>query len=702
MKNTKTQLWARWVTTTMTRIPVLIVALACCPVADAMDIWGQGEVPRITNPADVPHTLEEIWSGYDAHYDTHNPLEVVIHKTWEVPGGVVVNWVQLTVGTFQGQKAIVCGYFAYPKGATNLPAILFIQGGPQNGSSGPAEQWARRGYAAFVPNLNAQAAMVGEAAGLPNTEWGALAGAMQPRVVGFNVGKGTMDAVPSPRNYWLFPRQIAGRRIISFLMQQSQVNPEKIGVRGHSTGGQSAVYLSIDPRVAAVVPSVGGVGGYTYQHPIIIGNTRTTANMSDEMIEWHRNTMDARTFWKKMHAPILLMSAANDFHAPDWNCVEAVKLGTIDKRFISAPNLNHAFTPEVGVTDLLWFEHHLKGTFDFPETPEAKLSLTESDGIPRFTVRPPETDLKLKRVEVSYTDGRNPLTRFWISADSEKQADGSWQAKLPVVDNGEPLTAFANLVYAFEPVKGVNGHVEPQREMALTSDYAYVWPEALQSAGIQSNPDRTRLIDDFQRGMQDWTGSLRWGQNWRIETRKVAALSYLGPQGGDLMVEVNAPAPGIKIGIMVNRNFMQNHTGENLFYGFLDLPEKGWNTVRIKTSDLRNAYGQPLDDWHKLSSLTFCSAAYLTGQVKGNIAQAAKRHGSKRNVDLGQLPDQVSGWSEDYYTDAGEAYTEVNTFTRDDVLARARFRNLRWEGGSFVERSKPYVEEAYSQPGESK
>ena len=29
-------------------------------------------------------------------------------------------------------------------------------------------------------------------------------------------------------------------------------------------------------------------------------------------------------------------------------------------------------------------------------------------------------------------------------------------------------------------------------------------------------------------------------------------------------------------------------------------------------------------------------------------------------------------------------------------------RNLRWEGGSFVERSKPYVEEAYSQPDESK
>ena len=74
MKNTKTHLWVRLVATTMKRMSVLIVVLACCPVADAMDIWGQGEVPRITNPADVPHTLEEIWSGYDAHYDTHNPL----------------------------------------------------------------------------------------------------------------------------------------------------------------------------------------------------------------------------------------------------------------------------------------------------------------------------------------------------------------------------------------------------------------------------------------------------------------------------------------------------------------------------------------------------------------------------------------------------------------------------------------------------
>jgi len=37
--------------------------------------------------------------------------------------------------------------------------------------------------------------------------------------------------------------------------------------------------------------------------------------------------------------------------------------------------------------------------------------------------------------------------------------------------------------------------------------------------------------------------------------------------------------------------------------------------------------------------------------------------------------------------------------TKDDVLVKTRFRNLRWEGGEYVERSKPYVREKYVNPG---
>jgi hypothetical protein len=90
--------------------------VACVFTAGATDIWGTGEVPRITDPADVPQTLEAIWTGYEQGYDAHNPLEAKIHKTWEVAGDIEVNWVQLTVGTFQGKKAIVCGYWAISEG----------------------------------------------------------------------------------------------------------------------------------------------------------------------------------------------------------------------------------------------------------------------------------------------------------------------------------------------------------------------------------------------------------------------------------------------------------------------------------------------------------------------------------------------------------------------------------------------------------
>ena len=179
---------------------------------------------------------------------------------------------QLTVGTFQGKKSIVCGYWAYPKGARKLPAIMNTTGGPQTGGEGSALHYARLGYACFNPNHNMNEKMGGEVGGLPNTDWGALNAEANPGpVLGFNFSDKTIDAVVSPRNSPSFPRQISGRRIITFMMQQPQVDPKKIGITGYSTGGSLTVCESIDPRVAAVVPQCGGCGGKMVVHGIITG-----------------------------------------------------------------------------------------------------------------------------------------------------------------------------------------------------------------------------------------------------------------------------------------------------------------------------------------------------------------------------------------------------------------------------------------------
>jgi dienelactone hydrolase len=345
---------------------VLLVQTATSD-AQTIEIWGKGEVPRITDPKHVPRTIDEIWKDYNRSYDKNNPLEVKIHKTWRREGDIIVSWVQLTIGTFQGKKSTVCGYWAYPAGVAGLPGILNTNGGPQTGSENSAVNFARLGYACFNPNQNQNVKMQGEAAGLPNTDWGALDaeshygdGPDGP----FQATEKTIDAVPSPRNNWQFPRQISGRRIISFMRQQAQVNREKIGIRGHSTGGALTVYQSVDPRVTAAVPSVGGVGGFMDKHPIITGNTRQLV-LSGERLKLFQNTLESQGYWKSMHAPVLLLGASNDFNAPDWNCLEAMKMASVDRRYVSGANFNHAFPLEALITDTLGMELKLipAGTF---------------------------------------------------------------------------------------------------------------------------------------------------------------------------------------------------------------------------------------------------------------------------------------------------------------------------------------------------
>jgi dienelactone hydrolase len=681
----------------------------------AMDVWGKGEVPRITDPKDIPQTLPEMWKGYDESYDRNNPLEATIHKTWETKDGIVVNWVQLTIGTFQGKKSLVCGYWAYPKGAKNLPAIMNTNGGPQTGGEGSALHYARLGYACFNPNHNQNEKMGGEAAGLPNTDWGTLNADSNPGPVwGFNSSDKTIDAVVSPRNNWLFPRQISGRRIITFMMQQPQVNPKKIGITGYSTGGSLTACESIDPRVAAVVPQCGGCGGKMDKHEIITGQAHGLGKEIEEKYGKMMREYDEGGHWKYMQAPVLLRGASNDFHCPDWNSVQSLKNvpAGVDRRYILGANFNHGAPPEVQIADYLWFQDKLKGEFKFPESPKSELLLKQADGVPVFKVTPPKTDLKLKRVEMFYTDGRNSLTRFWITGDPKKNEDGSWQIKCPLSFSDEPLFAFANFIYAIEPIKAPSHSYNGVSEMAVSSDYAWAWPKELQEATVKPQPAANRLIDDFARGGRDWNRSgLDNSYWWNISTRKINCPLFTGPKGAELVFEFNSPEAGARIGVVVNRSFMEANWVEDKFYAFFDLPQQGWNTVRVKVSDLHNPYGWQLDDWHKLNTLTIRAAGSLKEEIEKNWLPAAKRVCEQVNKDgkksayavsTGALPDKVSGWNESYYKTAGDEYTKGTSMTPDDVFVKTRFRNMRWEGGEYVPRSKPYIEEKFVKPEPAK
>ena len=89
-------------------------------------------------------------------------------------------------------------------------------------------------------------------------------------------------------------------------------------------------------------------------------------------------------------------------------------------------------------------------------------------------------------------------------------------------------------------------------------------------------------------------------------------------------------------------------------------------------------------------------------RIAGNVAARQNGKDGHYVLDLGTVPDKVSGWDEKYYKEAGEEYTKGNVLAKDDVLAKTRFRNLRWEGGEYIPRSKPYVREKYLSPPDLK
>ena len=82
------------------------------------------------------------------------------------------------------------------------------------------------------------------------TDWGALDGYHAPSR---NKGNAfahvsphpwTLDAVDSARNNPWFLATLAARRALTFLEQQPQVDPEKLGVYGHSMGGKLTIFTA--------------------------------------------------------------------------------------------------------------------------------------------------------------------------------------------------------------------------------------------------------------------------------------------------------------------------------------------------------------------------------------------------------------------------------------------------------------------------
>ena len=131
----------------MKRILTLITVALLTPLAMFIVLMAAA-VPCARAADGIPQNVEELWADFPA-FDKATPLDTEILRTWE-EDGVVMNIVRFNVGKFDGQMLKVAGYYAFPKGGTNLPTLVQCNGGGQKAiASGPLK-WARDGYACFL------------------------------------------------------------------------------------------------------------------------------------------------------------------------------------------------------------------------------------------------------------------------------------------------------------------------------------------------------------------------------------------------------------------------------------------------------------------------------------------------------------------------------------------------------------------------
>ena len=591
--------------------------------------------------ARVPQTLDELWADFP-RLDKETPLEAEVLKSWE-QDDIVCRIVRYQVGVFKGAPARVAAFYAFPKKGAKLPALLSMHGGGQSASLDNVLLDARRGYAGLSLNWGGNKLNFGRAAETyvgPQTDWGKLDATHPPQRNKVNHFAGslapdefTLDAVQSPRNSNWFLVLMAARRAITFLQQQPEVDPDRIGAYGHSMGGKLTTDLAgIDPRIKAAVPSCGGAGDILDSQEDLPGCVKGRPPAME------LDCISDNAYIPRITCPMLWLSPTNDFNAPicnmawNWRNLPDERI-----RFSISPHLNHRHTDSHYITQYLWFEQHLKGTLKLPTTPRLTLALKTPDGIPLVIVTPDES-MSVKRVDIYYSLDPHELTRFWRDAGAVKNGS-KWTAACPVMSLEQPVFAYADVIYDL-PVPYLNAEQPPGQDrtevFALSSRVLSASSAQLREAGVKPSDRADRMIDDGSRGWHDWY-QLNWNHAplWTAVTRKLKDAKWRGPDGASLVFEAR-PATDCTLVIKVTTNGWAAFVtgGPAIDYTVVKHLKGagGWQQIGVSLKELMAtdpAHTAPLTGWQTVTELSISPSGDTVKDGRKVTVQGTSWQGTK-------------------------------------------------------------------------
>ena len=602
----------------MKRILYLFFAVSCM----TLNVFAAPAetLPPLQNGV-TPQTHAELWADFDPRAE---PLDVEVLHEWE-EDGVVLQVLRYRVGIFKGEKAMVAAVYGYPKDGKNLPGLVNIHGGGQYADYRACLTNAKRGYAtitiAWAGRIHAPDYRVSPAEVKlfwdhqtedPNykltTDWGALDGYHAPSKNGQDAfpsiptAEWTLDAVESPRNNSWFLGTLAARRALTFLEQQPQVDGDCLGVYGHSMGGKYTVLTAgSDDRVKAAAPSCGGI------------SDRFNAK------ELHRNTVGDGPSLSNITCPILFLSPSNDFHGRINDLPPALQdLGTKEWRITSSPHHNHQDTAEYEVASQLWFDQQLKGTFQFPQTPQFAVTLSTKSGVPTANVQV-DASKPVLSVDVYYTqqgqidgakdDRNNTQNRFWRHVKAIRRGN-DWVVEMPLISTDLPLWAYANVSYQLEqPVTSAGYYygVRTANQFVLSSVLQMASPAQLKTAGVQATLKPSMMIETFEgEWQQEW---FNYRDGWARSTHKVYDPQWQAPAGAKLALQVSS-AQANKLVVKVD-----DYAAELTLTG-----GSAWEPIELAAGDFKNVDGQALTSFEGIKELCLSPQESLRGKA-GKVLQ---------------------------------------------------------------------------------
>jgi dienelactone hydrolase len=556
----------------------------------------------------VPKTVTSLWASFDPGKE---PLDTKVIREWE-KGDTVFRYVTFHIGIFKGVKARMAGFYAFPKHGKALPGLLHLHGGGQKAFLHEVAYYADRDYACLSINWGGKE-MEGAQPGNPDTDWGAVDPTQQNVPGYFNLKPGPkyLDPFESPRNNNWYLLTLAARRGLTFLEQQPQVDPERLGVYGHSMGGNLTVYVAgSDNRVKAAAPSVGGSGFRTYPWPLLPQQKQQLPNGD---LQLYRATVEFESYAPLIRAPLLWLGATNDFHGiMDDTYRTGALIPHKDVRYAFTPHMNHQFTPEFAVDRLLWFDQHLKSTFAFPATPRSSLILPNGDGVPTFRVIP-DSSMPVADVRIYYSVDPHPQARFWRSADAT-EVGNTWIAKFPLMTLDQPLFAFANVHYRLNKPYPVQ-FARPTETFAISSMMHTVTPDDLRRAGVKATDSPSLVIDDFSHGWRDWYMlSPDNPHHWQYWTRKITDPKWRGQPGYRLTFDARSEQAN-ELVVVLTENFFRSYRGKQQdFVAVVKLAGgEQWQPVVLSPADFKAVKGEDvLPSWANVDLLGL-RAYYVEG-----------------------------------------------------------------------------------------